>query len=101
MRALELPALTKEQKATIYFDGMEGYNYGNLMRHLEEVPPTGGIGAAGEYGWDGLLGNDFFVCPSRNLAYIYFQQISEGADYTFRRKLRQIVYAAGEGAEAE
>ena len=101
IRTMELSALDQKQKATIYFDGMEGYNYGSLMRHLEEVPPTGGIGASGEYGWDGLLGNDFFICPSRGLACVYFQQISEGADYTFRRKFRQIVYAAWEGADAE
>ena len=101
VRAMELPALDKRQKASIYFDGMEGYNYGSLLRHLEEVPPTGGIGALGEYGWDGLLGNDFFVCPSRGLACVYFQQISEGADYTFRRKFRQIIYAAWEGADTE
>lgn len=101
VKTMELSALGKEQKASIYFDGMEGYNYGSLMRHLEEVPLTGGIGAAGEYGWDGLLGNDFFICPSRGVACIYFQQISEGADYTFRGKFRQIVYAAWEGADAE
>ena len=99
--AMELPALSRKQKETIYFDGMEGYNYGSLMRHLEEIPPTGGIGACGEYGWDGLLGNDFFICPQRGMACVYFQQISEGADYTFRRKFRQIVYAAWEGADAE
>lgn len=101
VRAMELAALHPCQKETIYFDGMEGYNYGSLLRHLEEAHLTGGISAAGEYGWDGLPGNDFFICPSRNLAAVYFQQIAEGADYTFRRKFRQIVYGAWEGENAE
>lgn len=97
---LESSVIGKQQKNSIYFDGMEGYNYGNLMRHLEEPVLAGGIGQVGEYGWDGLLGNDFFVCPQMGFGYVYFQQILEGADYTFRRKMRQIIYAAMEGEEA-
>lgn len=87
-------ALREEQRKSIYFDGLEGYSYGNLMRHLTSVPVSGGIGTAGEFGWDGLLGNDFFVSIEEGVGFIFMQQIAEGADYTLRRKMRQIVYGA-------
>lgn len=99
IRSLENNVIGKRQKNSIYFDGMEGYNYGNLMRHLENPELAGGVGLKGEYGWDGLLGNDFFICPQLSFGCIYFQQILEGADYIFRKKMRQIVYAAMEGEE--
>lgn len=92
IRTLACRRLSPEQAATIYFDGLEGYNYGSLMRHLEDEDLAMGSGKKGEYGWDGLLGNDFFVCPEEGIGYIYFQQILEGADYAFRRKLHRAIY---------
>lgn len=97
IRVIEECVIGNQQKKSIYFDGMSGYNYGSLMRHLEDPKAAGGIGKKGEYGWDGLLGNDFFICPELGFGYIFFQQIFEGANYTFRQKLRKLIYTVMEG----
>lgn len=86
--------LTKEQMKGIYFEHAFGYGYGNLMRVLADKTVTGTNGSIGEYGWDGLPGNYFFIDPEEKMILVYMQQIAEGQDASVRRKLRQIVYGS-------
>lgn len=86
--------LTDAQAKTIYFDSLEGYSYGNLMRIMTDPAKAGSNGSIGEYGWDGLPGTYFFVDPEEELMLVYMQQIEQGADQVLRRKMRQIIYAA-------
>lgn len=86
--------LTDAQAKTIYFDSLEGYSYGNLMRIMTDPARAGSNGSIGEYGWDGLPGTYFFVDPEEELMLVYMQQIEQGADQVLRRKMRQIIYAA-------
>ncbi len=91
---LRINQLTPEQEKTIYFDSLYGYSYGNFMRVLVDKSAASSNGSIGEYGWDGLLGNYFCVDPEEELSVIYMQQITEGADQSLRRKMRQIIYGA-------
>ena len=91
---LQMNQLTREQEKTIYFDSLFGYSYGNYMRVMVDKRAASSNGSIGEFGWDGLLGNYFLVDPEEELAVIYMQQITEGADQSLRRKMRQIIYGA-------
>lgn len=86
--------LTEGQRDSIYFDHIHGYGYGNLMRILLDKTAAGSNGSIGEYGWDGMPGNYFLIDPTEQLLVIYMQQIIEGQDVSFRRKMRQIIYGA-------
>lgn len=88
--------LTEEQVRGIYFEHAFGYGYGNLMRVLVDKTVTGTNGSLGEYGWDGLPGTYFCIDPAEKMVLVYMQQIAEGQDASFRRKMRQIVYGAME-----
>lgn len=86
--------LNAQQLASIDFDSIDGYGYGNLMRVMLDPGAGASNGTVGEYGWDGLPGTYFMVDPKEELILIYMQQIEQGADQSLRRKMRQIVYAA-------
>ena len=86
--------LTDLQRKSVYFDQINGYGYGNLMRILVDKTAAGSNGSIGEFGWDGMPGNYFLIDPSEQLLVIYMQQIAEGQDASYRRKMRQIIYGA-------
>ena len=86
--------LTDVQLAGNDFEACIGYNYGNLFRILTDPAVATSNGSIGEFGWDGMCGTYFFVDPNEELIFIYMQQIEGGADYSFIRGLKQIVYGA-------
>lgn len=87
--------LTKEQKKTVDWESMWGYGYGNLMRVLEDLPAAGSNGSLGEFGWDGWMGNYFFVDPEDEMIFLYFIQAADARWLqTDRRKLRQILFGS-------
>lgn len=94
MEFLTMNQLNEKQLPTIYFDSIYGYGYGNLMRVMLDTTVAASNGSVGEYGWDGLPGTYFFVDPKEELMFVYMQQIEQGADQCFRRKMRQIIYGA-------
>ena len=88
------PQLTPEQLKGNDFEACIGFNYGNLFRILENPALATSNGSIGEFGWDGMCGAYFFVDPTEELIFIYMQQIEGGADYSFIRGLKHIVYGA-------
>lgn len=86
--------MTEKQRATIDFDQIYGYGYGNLMRTMVDKTYAASNGSIGEYGWDGLPGTYFCVDPMEQLVIVYMQQIAEGQDLHFRHKLRNVIYGA-------
>lgn len=83
--------LTKEQLASVTPEIRNsliqpGYNYGNLMRILEEPVPAGMTTTKGEFGWDGWTGNYFSVDPSEGYVFLYFmQRCNAGTTETAKR----------------
>lgn len=71
-----------------------GYNYGCLVRVLENLQMAGSNGSIGEFGWDGWTGNYFCVDHTENLAILFFiQQCGLGFSDT-ARKIRAITYGS-------
>jgi len=99
MEFLRKNQLNEKQLSSIYFDSIYGYGYGNLMRVMVDTAVAASNGSEGEYGWDGLPGTYFFVDPKEELMFVYMQQIEQGADQSFRRKMRQIIYGAMDADE--
>lgn len=88
--------LDEKQLASVDFDSLYGYGYGNFMRVMMDTTVAGSNGSIGEYGWDGLPGTYFFIDPKEELVFVYMQQIEQNADQVLRRKMRQIIYGAVE-----
>jgi CubicO group peptidase (beta-lactamase class C family) len=71
-----------------------GYNYGCLVRVLQDKQVCGTNGSIGEFGWDGWLGTYFNVDLTEDLSIMYFvQECGAGFSDTARR-VRSIVYGA-------
>lgn len=86
--------LSEKQLRGYNWDALKGYGYGNLMRVMIDVPASGGLGAVGEYGWDGWLGSYVAIDPSNDLAIIYVIQKCGGNGYRDIQIIRNIVYSA-------
>ena len=86
--------LSEKQLRGYNWDALKGYGYGNLMRVMIDVPASGGLGAVGEYGWDGWLGSYVSIDPSNDLAIIYVIQKCGGNGYRDIQIIRNIVYSA-------
>lgn len=86
--------LSGKQLRGYNWDALKGYGYGNLMRVMIDVPASGGLGAVGEYGWDGWLGSYVSIDPSNDLAIIYVIQKCGGNGYRDIQIIRNIVYSA-------
>lgn len=75
-------------------DSNSGYNYGCLVRILENKQISGTNGSIGEFGWDGWQGTYFNVDLSEKLSIMYFvQECGIGFSDT-ARKIRSIVYGS-------
>lgn len=94
VRYMRSSHMTDIQRRCFTLTGMDGYDYGCLMRIMRDNGAAASNGSIGEFGWDGLPGCYFFVDPATDTTFIYMQQILEGPDWTLRRKLRQIVFSA-------
>lgn len=75
-------------------DNNSGYNYGCLVRVMENLQISGSNGSVGEFGWDGWTGNYFCVDHQENLSIMFFvQQCGLGFSDTVRR-IRAITYGS-------
>lgn len=75
-------------------DNNAGYNYGCLVRILENKQVSGTNGSIGEFGWDGWLGTYFNIDLSENLSIMYFVQECGAGFSDIARKIRAIVYGS-------
>ena len=72
---------------------MKGYNYGSLVRILEN-PADYGIGCRiGEYGWDGWVGTYFIINPKDNFLMFYFVQRCDTGCNEITKRLKNIAYS--------
>lgn len=93
---MRTPYLSREimKKRDDIKDSNSGYNYGCLVRVLENKQVAGTNASIGEYGWDGWTGNYFFIDPQEDLSIMFFiQQCGLGFSDT-ARKIRAITYSA-------
>jgi CubicO group peptidase (beta-lactamase class C family) len=75
-------------------DNNIGYNYGCLVRILEDKHLAGTNASLGEFGWDGWTGTYFNVDHQEDLSVMVFvQQCGSGFNETTKR-IRSIVYGA-------
>ncbi len=95
VRFMRTGQLTKEQSVTANWESCWGYGYGNLMRTMEDPAQAGSNCSVGEFGWDGWMGNYFFMDPADDLVFFHFIQAADSpVIQRNRRKMRQIVYGA-------
>ncbi len=90
---LTKPRLNEEQKKTADWYSLKGYNYGSLMRVLENpdlaetlLVPTG------EFGWDGWAGTYFSIDPTNKILLLYFVNQTNGNREWHMKALKRVIY---------
>lgn len=73
--------------------GLEGYNYGKLMRVCEAPGEAPGLACLGEYGWDGWLGTYFANFPKEELTLLLNQNVADTGTGPVTRRVRNAVLA--------
>ena len=73
--------------------GLEGYNYGKLMRVCEIPGEVPGLACLGEYGWDGWLGTYFANFPHQKMTLLLNQNVADTGTGPVTRKIRNAVLA--------
>ena len=91
---MHINQLTPQQMKMYDWEALRGYGYGDLMRHMIDVPASYGLGSEGEFGWDGWLGSYVAMDPAEDLAIIYVIQKCGGNGYRDVQLLRNIIYSA-------
>jgi len=76
------------------WSGMEGFQYGNLMRVAVEPGLAMFNVTKGAYGWDGWLGPYFMNYPENDVTFIYMQQKTSTGTTPYTRKLLNVLAAA-------
>ena len=72
---------------------MYGYNYGNLIRVMEEPLMASFLTGKGEYGWDGWIGTYFDNSPGNGLTILLTAQRKDGGTMDVTRRLRNVLAA--------
>lgn len=92
-RYMRRPQLNESQRETANWYSLEGYNYGNLMRILEDPEKAGLRGpAAGEFGWDGWAGTYVSVDPVNRIVFLYFINVTNGNREYQMKVLKNALY---------
>ncbi|MCC8043488.1 MAG: beta-lactamase family protein [Oscillospiraceae bacterium] len=86
--------LTEKQKASLEWDSMRGYGYGNLMRILENRSNAACNASLGEFGWGGWTGNFFMADRTENLVFLYFIQRAGAGTTPLALRLKNTVNSA-------
>lgn len=86
--------LTPSQKKTMIWDNLPGFNYGNLMRVMEQPGQAVTISSMGEYGWDGWLGAYMCNDPVDEVTLLIMNQKMNTGTTLYTRLMRNIMYAA-------
>lgn len=78
------------------WDGLQGFDYRNLMRIANEPGLFTFNASVGEYGWDGWLGPYFANLPKENATILLMMQKTDTGTAPFTRRLRNVIAAAFE-----
>jgi CubicO group peptidase (beta-lactamase class C family) len=74
--------------------GTPGYTFG-LGFMVRQGDGTAGVpGSTGEYMWGGAAGTYFWVDPKQELAVVFMAQVPFATRVSYRRLIKQLVYAA-------
>ncbi len=93
VRYMRTGNLTDRQKETADWYSLQGYNYGNLCRVLEDCDRAGLCGAGlGEFGWDGWAGTYVSIDPENSLIFLYFINVTNGNREWQMKKLKNKLY---------
>ncbi len=85
--------LNDSQRETANWYSLEGYNYGNLMRVLDDPVKAGLKGPAiGEFGWDGWAGTYVSIDPVNNVVFMYFINVTNGNREWQMKVLKNALY---------
>ncbi|MBQ8281229.1 MAG: serine hydrolase [Lachnospiraceae bacterium] len=85
--------LNDSQRETANWYSLEGYNYGNLMRVLDNPEKAGLKGpAVGEFGWDGWAGTYVSIDPVNKIVFIYFINVTNGNREYQMKVLKNALY---------
>ena len=87
-------ALSPAQKENCYWNAVDGFGYGCLMRTLLDPVTEGVLGNEGAFGWDGWTGNFVVMDPKDQLVFLYFVQRGDFGNVQIVRKLRAVTYGA-------
>lgn len=69
-----------------------GYNYGNLMRILEEPGMASVFGSAGEYGWDGWMGTFFCNSPREQMSMVFMTQRTDSGWLPVVKRIKNVLF---------
>ena len=86
--------LDNAQRSSMNWENLPGYNYGNLMRVLQEPEKCVSLGTKGEYGWDGWLGAYMVNDPENELTLLIMNQRMNTGTTLYTRKMRNIVFSS-------
>lgn len=90
---MRTPVLDESQRETANWEALKGYNYGNLMKVLEDADQAGLRGTApGEFGWDGWAGTYVSVDPANRIVFMYFINVTNGNREYQMRVLKNALY---------
>lgn len=78
------------------WDGMNGFEYANLMRVMKDPSKAVTISSMGEYGWDGWLGPYFINDPTHKVTILFMLQLTNAGTTTYTRRIRNVVYSSVE-----
>lgn len=85
------PQLNEKQLSGMW-ERLDGYNYGNFMRILEQEEKSQPRTYKGEFGWDGWTGTFFSADHVNNIVCLYFTQISGAGTTDEARRICGVVY---------
>ncbi len=84
------------RKELMRWDGMDGYDYANLLRIMKRPGDALTLTSMGEYGWDGWLGPYFINDPVHKVTILVMLQLTGAGTTTYTRRVRNVVYSCCE-----
>lgn len=82
--------LTGPQKASVYFEYLRGYGYGNLMRVCMDEKAAAVPGVRHAFGWDGWCGPYMSVDAVHQRVIVFFLQIAGYTDWDLNSKILRL-----------
>lgn len=82
--------LTGSQKASVYFEYLIGYGYGNLMRVCMDEKAAAVPGVRHAFGWDGWCGPYMSVDAVHRRVIVFFLQIAGYTDWDLNSKILRL-----------
>ncbi len=76
------------------WDGLQGFEYRNLMRIARDKEAFTFNASVGEYGWDGWLGAYFANLPREDVTILFMMQKTDTGTSDFTRRLRNVIASA-------